>query len=299
METTLYVDVLLVINYVATALLLTGMAKLLGIQIPRRKVVGAALLGAVGSLTIFLPFMSFFVMLGNRVFLSAAIVLVALPWEGWGRFLRGWLTFFAVSFFFAGVMLGIWLLFSPNGMIYFNGVVYFNINPITLLVSTAVAYLLLGLLGRLSRGGRLAGTKCKITVKLGGKSCSLGALIDTGNSLYEPFSGLPVIVCPLCKVEEILPAGLAGAIRTGDLAGVARQAGVRIRLVPYAALGSKGTLPALRVDELIIRKEAGLYKAELCYMAISTDRLGEGGVQAILNPDLIGRKLKMECGGNL
>ena len=299
METTLYADVLLVINYVVTALLLTGTAKLLGVQIPRRKVVGAALLGAVGSLAIFLPFMSFFAMLGYRVFLSAAIVMVALPWEGWGRFLRGWLTFFAVSFFFAGVMLGVWLLFSPGGMIYFNGVVYFNINPITLLVSTAAAYLLLGLIGRISRGGRLAGTKCKVNIKLGGKSCSLGALIDTGNSLYEPFSGLPVIVCPLAEVAAILPPGLVRAIRAGDLAEAARQAGLRIRLVPYAVLGGKGTLPALRVDELIIRKEGQLYKAELCYMAISADRLGEGGGQAILNPDLIGRKLKMECGGNI
>ncbi|MCL2580294.1 MAG: sigma-E processing peptidase SpoIIGA [Oscillospiraceae bacterium] len=298
METPLYLDVLLVINYLVTALLLAGMSRLLGTAIPRRRMIGAALLGAVGSLVIFLPFTSFFAMLGYRVLLSAGIVMAALPWEGWVRFLKGWFVFFAVSFFFAGVMLGIWLLFSPSGMVYHGGVVYFNLNPITLLISTAVAYLLLGLIGRLTRGGRVSGTTCKVTVKLSGRRCTLPALIDTGNSLYEPFSGIPVIVCPLDAVASILPPGMATSIRAGDLGGV-KQAGVRIRLIPYAALGKTGTLPALRVDELIIRQESALYKAELCYMAVSAEKLGEGGGQAILNPDLIGRKLKTECGVNV
>jgi len=298
METTVYVDVLLVLNYVVNAALLSGSARLLGIKIPRRKIVGAALLGALGSLTIFLPFLGFFIMLAYRILLSGMIVLAALSWAGWAHFLKGWFVFFAVSFFFAGAMLGIWLLFAPGGMIYYNGVVYFNINPITLLISTAAAYALLGLIGRLSRAGRLPGIKCRVTIKLNGKSCSLHALIDTGNSLYEPFSGIPVIVCSLQAVSFLLAPALASAIRAGDWEQTAKQAGTRIRVIPYAAMGSKGTLPALRVDELIIQREGELYKTELCYMAISAEKIGEGEGQAILNPDLIGRKLKMECGVN-
>ena len=298
METNVYVDVLLVVNYVVNAVLLTGTARLLGAKIPRRKLVGAALLGALGSLAIFLPFMGFFPMLVYRVLLSAAIVLIALPREGWAQFVKGWATFFAVNFFFAGVMLGIWLLFAPGGMIYSGGIVYFNINPLTLLVSTAAAYGLLGLIQRFSRAGRLVGTKCRVTVKLGGKSCSLGALIDTGNSLYEPFSGIPVIVCSLQAVRAVLPPELADAIQTGDWEKAALQEGVRIRLIPFSAMGGRGTLPGLRVDELIVRQNGGLFKAELCYMAVSAQSIGADGSQALLNPDLIGKKLKMKCGVN-
>jgi len=299
METTVYVDVLLVLNYITTALLLCGTAKILGTQIKRRRIVGAALLGAVGSLAIFLPFMSFFVMMSYRFFLSGIIVLVALPWESFMGLLKGWGMFFAVNFFFAGAMLGLWLLFAPRGMIYLGGIVYFNINPMTLLIGAAAAYLLLGLAHRLSRGGRLMGTKCRVTVKLGGNSCSLGALVDTGNSLYEPFSGVPVIVCPLREVSVLLNPALARAIKAGDWRRTATNAGVRIRVVPYSAMGGKGTLPALRVDELIIQHDGQLYKAGLCYMAISAQRIGEGGAQAILNPDLVAAKLKMECGVNV
>jgi len=211
------------------------------------------------------------------------------------QFVKGWFVFFAVNFFFAGAMLGVWLIFAPIGMIYYNGVVYFDINPLTLLVSTAVAYILLGLFSRLSRGGRLVGTKCRVSVKLGEKNCSLEALIDTGNSLYEPFSGIPVIVCSLQAVRDILEPDIICAIHTGDWGQAAAK---RIRVVPYATMGGKGTLPALQVDELIIQQQGELYKAELCYMAISADNIGLDGSQAILNPDLIGQKLKMECGVN-
>ena len=300
METTVvYVDVLLVLNYLTTALLLSGTGKLLGTQIKRRRIVGAALLGAVGSLAIFLPFAGFFTMLGYRLILSGLIVLMALPWAGLGQLFKGWGMFFIVNFFFAGAMLGIWLLFAPRGMVYLGGIVYFNINPMTLLIGAVAAYLLLGFVYRLSRGGRLVGTKCRVTVKLNGNSCSLNALLDTGNSLYEPFSGVPVIVCPLREVSSLLDSQLIHAIKAGDWPRTAIKAGARIRVIPYAAMGGKGTLPALRVDELIIHHEGQLYKAELCYMAISAQKLGEGGGQAILNPDLIATKLKMECGVNV
>ena len=287
METAVYVDVLLVLNYVTTAALLAATAKLLGIEIQRRRIVGAALLGAMGSLAIFLPFMGFFPLLCYRILLSGAIVIAALPWAGWVQLVKGWAMFFAVNFFFAGVMLGIWMLFAPSGMIYYNGIVYFNINPVMLLASTAAAYALLGLARRLSRAGRIPGTKCRITVTLDSKSCSLDGLIDTGNSLYEPFSGAPVFVCPLGAVKGILTRELAGAIRGEDLELAAIAAGRRIRMVPYAAMGSRGTLPALRVDELIIHSGGNSYTAQLCYMAISSERIGEGGRVAILNPDLL------------
>ena len=286
MQTPVYVDVLLVLNYAVTALLVICTAGLMGIKIKRREIVTAALLGSLGSLTIFLPFMGFFTLLITRILLSGLIVLAALSFRGVGQFFKGWFIFFAVNFFFAGVMLGIWMLFAPNGMLYYNGVVYFNVKPVTLLLSTVAAYLLLRLGGRLSRGGRLSGNRCRATIKLRGNTCALQALIDTGNSLYEPFSGIPVIVCRLEALKHLLTPSLYQALKKGDLEAAAEVPGVKIRMVPYAGLGSFGALPAIQIDELIIQRGKDLFKAELVYMALSGERFGEG-YDAILNPDLI------------
>jgi len=286
MQTPVYVDVLLVLNYAVTALLVVCTAKLMGIRIKRREIVTAALLGSLGSLTIFLPFMGFFPLLLTRILLSGLIVLAALPFRGAGQFFKGWFIFFAVNFFFAGVMLGIWMLFAPSGMLYYNGVVYFNVKPMTLLLATVAAYLLLRLGNWLSRGGRLSGNRCRATIKLKGNTCALEALIDTGNSLYEPFSGAPVIVCRLEALKHLLEAPFYQALKKGDLEAAARVPGVKFRMVPYAGLGSSGALPAIQIDELFIRRGNDLYKAELVYAALSNERFGEG-YDAILNPDLI------------
>ncbi len=295
MQTPVYVDVLLVLNYAVTALLVVCTAGLMGIKIKRREIVMAALLGSLGSLTIFLPFMGFFTMLITRILLSGLIVLAALSFRGVGQFFKGWFLFFAVNFFFAGVMLGIWMLFAPAGMLYYNGVVYFNVKPVTLLLSTVAAYLLLRLGGRLSRGGRLPGNRCRATIKLWGNTCALEALIDTGNSLCEPFSGIPVIVCRLDAVKNLLGATLYHALKKEDWEAAAKLPNVKIRMIPYAGLGSRGALPAIQADQLMIQRESDLYKAELVYMAVSGQRFGDG-YDAILNPDLISVPLKSPTG---
>ncbi len=290
MQTAVYVDVLLVLNYVVTALLLLCTGALLGVKIKRRRMVAASLLGALGSLTIFLPFLGFWPMLAARLGLSGAMMLVALPWRGLLPLLGGWFVFFAVNFFFAGVMLAVWMVFTPSGMLYYNGVVYFNVNPLSLLLCTAAAYLLLTLAGRASRGGRLRTLRCRAVLKLGGRSCTLEALLDTGNSLSEPFSGLPVIICRLDAVRLLLGFELHGALARGNLEEAARLAGSRVRMVPYAGLGYKGALPALRGDELIVNRDGQLYKSELFYVALTDQTLHED-CDALLHPDLASVKM--------
>ncbi len=290
MQTAVYVDVLLVLNYVVTVLLLLCTGALLGVKIKRRRMVAASLLGALGSLTIFLPFLGFWPMLGTRLSLSGAMMLVALPWRGFLSLFKSWFIFFAVNFFFAGVMLAVWMVFAPSGMLYYNGVVYFGVNPLTLLLCTAAAYLLLSLAGRLSSGGRLRTLRCRAVLKLGGRSCAMEALLDTGNSLSEPFSGLPVIVCRLEAVRLLLGFELHGALARGSLEEAARLAGNRVRMVPYAGLGYEGALPALRGDELIVNRDGQLYKSELFYVAL-TDQVLRDDCDALLHPDLASVKI--------
>lgn len=238
--------------------------------------------------------MSFFPMLFARILLSALIVLATLPRRGVLFFLKGWFVFFAVNFFFAGGMLGIWMLFAPRGMLYYNGVVYFHLNPLTLLLSTMAAYLLLSLISRLSRGSRLSGSKCRAVLWLEGKSCTLEGFLDTGNGLYEPFSGIPVVVCQREAVRPLLGEELYLALKRGELSAVASQSKA-IRLIPYAGVGKGGALPAVRLDELVTWREGEAYHTERVYMAITGEKLGDGW-DAILHPDLIGTKITVGTG---
>jgi len=293
-KTVVYVDVLLIINYIINLLLVLCTAKISGIKPQRRKIVAAALFGSLCSLTIFLPFLGFFAELLLKLAISALIVRIAMPYDSAREYLRRWFAFFAVNFFFAGSMLGIWMAFTPQWMMYYNGVVYFDISTISLIGATIAAYLLLSLMSRVSRAGRLQGDLCKVRIYLGERMCELSGLIDSGNSLSEPFSGMPVMVCWLEEVRQLMSPQVADCIMNGDFSGLL-ELDIPFRLVPYSAVGGGGVLPAFTPDKLIVRDKQGAHRVENVYVALSAKKVGDGRYGAILNPDMI--RVKTSIGG--
>jgi hypothetical protein len=74
----------------------------------------------------------------------------------------------------------------------------------------------------------------EIAALLGDAQVAFTALVDTGHTLAEPISGLPVIIC-----EEALAAPLFSS----------PAADTKIRMVPFTSLGqSAGMLTAVRVS---------------------------------------------------
>lgn len=131
-----------------------------------------------------------------------------------------------MSFLFAGLMLALSRLLAPAGMIFYNGVVYFDISVLALILSTTAAYLLLLLFERLFAGRVDERRLYEITVTAGGRAVSCKGLADTGSDLREPFSGAPVIVCDRTLAEPGPSArarGLPGdPLPDGDGGGGAR-----------------------------------------------------------------------------
>ena len=60
---------------------------------------------------------------------------------------------------------------------------------------------------------------CKIKLKLNGKEIVLNTMVDTGNMLKEPISGIPVIVVEHTKLYNVIPKEILNnieAILGGD-----------------------------------------------------------------------------------
>lgn len=288
MQTKIYVDVLLVLNYVINMLLIVCTAKLTGRRPKRRRIVAAALFGSASALTIFLPFFGFFVEFFLKLAVAAAIVLIAFPYIDLRSYAKQLFVFFACSFFFGGVMLGVWIAFSPGGMLYYNGVVYFDISSVTLIGTSAIAYGVLVLANRFARAGRVKTAIYDTSVYYRGGSVALRGLVDTGNSLYEPFSDLPVMVCRLESIAPLLPQGVADAIRRGEhLEANFGSYHFPMRLVPFGNVGDNGMVPAFRPDKVLLHGDDGQYRVENVYVAITTQPIGGAGYNALLNPDFI------------
>lgn len=299
MEQGVYVDVLLVINYVVNLLLLLSVGKLSGRTPKRRKIVTAALFGAATSLTIFLPFMGIFLSVLLKLVISASIILIAFPYISARMFFIQVFLFFAVSFCFAGIMMGIMLLFSPEWMTYYNGVVYFNISPLPLIMLTIVSYAALTIAGRILHAGRPSGDLYRVTVYMGGNAVMLDGLVDSGNTLREPFSGSPVVVCFVGELAQVLPPQLINAVEIGNIFGPDMHGfGLKIRLIPYENVGGSGVLPAVKADFITIAKRGEHKRVEQVYIGLSKAKIGSGQYNCLLHPELIAMRLPGKTSSN-
>jgi len=292
MQTNVYVDILLVINYIINMLLVLCVAKLAGRTPQRRRIVAAALFGSACSLTIFLPFYGVFVSVITKLFIAMIMVRICFSYIHWKNYLFELALFFGVNFFFAGVMLGIWLAFTPSGMVYYNGIVYFDISSVVLIVTTIAAYLILSLVSKLTRRGRLEADIYPVTVYFRDKAVALSGLLDTGNALCEPFSGTPVIVCGIGDVAPLLPGDALESLRSKAYLGEgAGKCAVPFRLIPYEHVGGGGAIPAFKADKLVIQKDNDRYRVESVYVGVMERPVGNGRYNALLNPELISIKL--------
>ncbi|MBQ7596686.1 MAG: sigma-E processing peptidase SpoIIGA, partial [Clostridia bacterium] len=123
-----YVDVLLAVNGFINFLLLESAKKILRINCGNYRLFFSAAAGALFSLKIFLPDMVFALDIAARFMMCAAMSLIAFGFGGAKGFLKKMLTFFAVNLFYGGFMSAVFSLINPNGMIYKNGAVYFDID---------------------------------------------------------------------------------------------------------------------------------------------------------------------------
>ena len=106
----------------------------------------------------------------------------------------------------------------------------------------------------------------EVMAECNGQSLCFDALIDTGNRLHEPISGLPVLII------------------TDKLAQPGFYKDKALRSLAFGVLGSSGEIQAFRPDAVYIRQNAAYAKAPECYVAIFPGRL-PGRVQALAPPD--------------
>lgn len=271
---TIYIDVLICVNLFTNFLILSVVSRFMNIKARFcRKLCGAAL-GAVASLIILLPQLNGIINIIIKIILSLSIVFIVYGKKNIKMLVKIVSVFFLITFSFCGVMIAIWLIINPGGFILRNSTVYINISPEILIILTLVCYLIIRLINRVA--GRAVDSKlyAKLKVTVNGSMAELDAKLDTGNTLREPFSGLPVIVAEKS----------AFSFRTIDKEYNYLDTATKdkVRFIPYSSLGGNGLLPAYKAESVII--DGKPYIGE-CYVALCDNGIIKGGINALLSAD--------------
>ncbi len=268
-----YADILFIINtYVTYALLRsTGFVARCGVS--RARAALCSLLGGAFSFVALFENVSVFTVTLSRFFLAAVLIFAAYyPFEK-KRFLRLVISFFLVNFVYAGLMFALWLLFAPRSMLFCAGIVYFDIDAITLVIYTAACYGIVALGNSLLKMKVPSGKLYDVSITYAEKVYTCRALLDTGNSLFEPFSSLPVMVCERSVFGE--------GFEIPD---------EKLRLVPCSSLSAESVLRAFKPECVTIKGVGGEFKAGEMYVALSEKRIRNSEFGALLHPQFFDDK---------
>ena len=290
LEHIIYVDVLIVLNLFVNYFLFLATGLFLHKKPKRYRMILGAALGSVFSLFIFFDF-PFWLVTAIKLPLAALLVLVAMGYGTFAVYIKSVLTFLAVNFIFGGVMSAVWLLLSPAGMYVHNGIVYFHISALTLVVGTLVAYFILRGIGYLLN--HKVGKKeiRSFMIEIDGKQVLLNGFCDTGNKLTDRTSGIPVIVCEYQSIEPLIPPELRACFISTGLHGIEqlenRMWASRIRIVPFSTIGKGGLLTAFRPD-CVRLSEPGEEAVSITniLIGVTPNRLSHGEYQAVLSASL-------------
>jgi stage II sporulation protein GA (sporulation sigma-E factor processing peptidase) len=285
MKQVIYIDILIAVNLFINYFLLASTAKFLCLKWKTRRLVLGEILGAVYSLYILLPELNLFFSIVIKLFMSITIILATFGIKNIKTFVKTLVCFYSVNFAFSGIMFAAWCVFHPNGMAINNGVVYFNISPVMLIFSTLVSYIIIEFINRVIGKKTNQARWCDVNIKLEGKSTVLKAKVDTGNSLKEPFSDLPVIVARQSSVAALLPNDMlfSATDRSKANTDVFQNLKYKIRMVPFKTVSGDGLFPAFKPSSISI---AGGPEKE-AYIAICPNKTLPEETSALINPDLI------------
>lgn len=270
---TIYADVLVILNTYINFALLRLTALIDRKKVSRLRLFLAALTGGFYSLIILVEENKnplFFIL---KIAVSVLMLFIAFGFISPRRFFRSFAVFFGVNFIFAGLMFALWLFAAPEGMIFNNGMVYFNFDTMTLLVLTALSYALVRLIFLFAEKKTASSAICEIEITLCGKVIKCPALCDSGSSLRDWYSSRPVILIS----PELL----------SDIPDSFFEDETKSRLIPAVTAGGETLIRIFRAESIHIKATGCEAKNPDAYIGISNTKIKNGEFRAVIPHEMI------------
>lgn len=284
----IYVDILLALNLFIDFLLLTATARVLSLTVKRRRLVAGGLVGSLSSLIMLAPSLPAVFSLLYKLLSAALMVAVAFSFGSHTDFLKRTTVLFVVSAVFSGICTAAYWLLAPAGLFVQSGIVYFDVPPLMLIFFTTLSYAVLCLYDRLTRKRAALGYAYRIEIVDGNNRVMLRALMDSGHSLTDSFSGAPVILAKESAVRCLRDRY--------DPLTIGSHAVGRIRYIPFSSIGGDGVLAAFRPECVTMYADARRIDISGVWVATTTV-LGRGEYDALIGPAIADRAFQQErCG---
>lgn len=255
----MYIELFLLDNLLMNLLMLRLAAAMLSLRVSAKRTLPASFLGscyaAVGAG--FLPML----LSPAMKLVSGLLFALALPFRSFRSYLHNAAVLFLSAFTVGGAVL---IIALAGGGSIDGSIVRCGISLRTALIGAAVASSLPGLIRRILARRVKEESLVRLAIDVGGTHIECAALVDTGCTLTEPLTGLPVILLPKKKFADAarmadIPAGIPAGMPTGLSIGMpVPMLTANGRSIVYALKPDRVLLNGISVDAYIAFTEAAI-----------------------------------------
>ncbi len=296
----IYLDVLILENLVINYLILYVTAKFSRYRTSTLRLFSGAIIGAlyVGVIIVEPDIKVFYTTLA-KILLSFFIIAVTFSPRKVMTFIKTLVIFYISTFIFAGAALA-FLFFNEQGGFVKNGIVYvFGQSKWSLMFFSLVTVGIIIKIFMEVIQSKFTRENLLIPVKIAFDNRKIGfpALVDTGNSLKDPLTNIPVMVVEFKALEELLPIEIKDIFKNSkedDLSCVTTTISTskwfsRFRLIPFSSLGKEnGMLIGFKPDFIEIGEEEDKRDVKNVIVGIYNRSLSRNEkYKALLGPELV------------
>lgn len=300
---TIYIDIIILENICMNYIILfaTGL-----INKARIKQIPIIISSAIGSIYAVLSFMSILEVYSSlilKILLSIAMIYLAFKPKNLKILLKQLLIFYLVSFAFGGCAFYLLYFIRPQDILMKNGLLT-GTYPIKIaLLGGILGFAIVNIAFKIVKGKITKKDMfCDIEIIFNKKSKNIKAMIDTGNLLKDPISGMPVIVVEAKELVNIIPqeivnnlSKIIGGDNKDATCYIDKEYISKFRVIPFSSLGKQnGLLLGFKTDKVIIKTEDDEKELEKIIVGIYDKSLTKNG----LYTGLIGLDVLERCEKN-
>ena len=245
-EITLYIDIYLFVNLFINGFLIYITSVLICKKLKFIRLFVSDIIASAFGLIICLPQMNIFLILIIKFISNFIITILAYGNEKIIKLLKNTFILTSVSITYSAVSIWGSSIFSLKNFIYINNnEIYYNF-PVPFLISIMMFFLIFySILKKRIQNKKTETLLYDCLIELNGKRTMIRGFLDTGNSLKDVISGLPVIVIGRNVAENLL--------QDTEKFLALESISEKLNLIPYRnADGSRNIMPAFKPDKVTL-----------------------------------------------
>lgn len=295
-----YVDVLFLENVIINYLILLVTAKFSKSKTSNLRLLLGAVLGASYVIVLIIyPAIKIYYSAAAKIVLSFAIIAVSFNVEKLMALFKLLAIFYISTFIFAGAAFA-FLYFNKDSGFVRNGIVYvfWNSKWTVLFLSLVMVGIIIRIFWDILQYKFIKEKQLiPIRIVFENRIIGLAALVDTGNSLHDPLTNIPVVIVEFNAIKELLPSDIKSIFEECGEEDLTRVTAIiykstwfsRFRLIPFTSLGKEnGMLIGFKPDYIEIGEETEKRGISNVIIGIYNKALSKNErYKALLGPELV------------